>query len=137
MVFFKLYSKIKFSLIYFLKDFETDPLKIHISFSKNGIDMGSAFTIDKAELIKSYHREFPNKKILNSELVRTEEELKSHAANSPGVPSIVLFPHVLTKNIVFEMNFGQRVSLIGDEPFAPIKADYLLIQKIKDINRIP
>lgn len=28
------------------------------------------------------------------------------------------------------MNFGQRVSLIGDEPFAPIKSDYLLIQKI-------
>lgn len=28
------------------------------------------------------------------------------------------------------MNFGQRVSLIGDEPFAPIKSDFLLIQKI-------
>jgi hypothetical protein len=28
------------------------------------------------------------------------------------------------------MNFGQRVSLIGDEPFAPIKSDFKLIQKL-------
>lgn len=40
------------------------------------------------------------------------------------------FPHVLTKNVVFEVNFGQRVSLIGDEPFAPIKSGFELIQKI-------
>lgn len=41
----------------------------------------------------------------------------------------VFYPHVLSKNCVFEMNFGQRVSLIGDEPFAPIKSDFELIQK--------
>lgn len=31
---------------------------------------------------------------------------------------------------MFEMNFGQRVSLIGDEPFAPIKSGFELMQKI-------
>ena len=38
----------------------------------------------------------------------------------------LFFPHVLTKNIVFEVNFGQRVSLIGDEPFAPSNYNNLL-----------
>jgi hypothetical protein len=96
--------------------------------------MGLAFSIEKEELIQSHNREFPNKKLFNSQLIRTEEELKAHEA-SPKTPSIILFPHVLTKNIVFEMNFGQRVSLIGDEPFAPIKADYLLIQKVPIAKR--
>jgi hypothetical protein len=48
----------------------------------------------------------------------------------------VFFPHVLSKNVVFEVNFGQRVSLIGDEPFAPIKSDYKLIQKLPLEQRI-
>ncbi len=46
------------------------------------------------------------------------------------------FPHVLSRNIVFEMNFGQRVSLIGDEPFAPIKSGFELIQKISLDKRV-
>jgi heterogeneous nuclear ribonucleoprotein U-like protein 1 len=46
------------------------------------------------------------------------------------------YPHVLSKNIVFEMNFGQRVSLIGDEPFAPIKSGFELIQKVDPQKRI-
>lgn len=35
----------------------------------------------------------------------------------------LFYPHVLTKNVVFEVNFGQRVSFIGDEPFAPSNFD--------------
>lgn len=90
--------------------------------------MGIAFVISKNDFFKSCQNEFKN------------EEQK-----------FLFFPHVLSKNIVFEMNFGQRVSLIGDEPFAPsnllkvsliyskiikiwliniVKNDFLLIQKI-------
>lgn len=101
-------------------DFETDPTKIFISYSKNGIDLGPAFTINKSELTEKYEKEFSIKKSFN--IVKNEESVNNS--------NVVFFPHVLTKNIVFEMNFGQRVSLIGDEPFAPIKSDYLLIQKI-------
>lgn len=95
--------------------------------------MGLAFTIDKTDLIESYEKEFLHKKTLNADLVRTEEEMKQ--TENCSDKSIILFPHVLTKNIVFEMNFGQRVSLIGDEPFAPIKPGYFLIQKIPIENR--
>ena len=91
--------------------------------------MGLAFKVDKSDLIESHEKEFVNKKAFNIDLIRTEEEQKARD-ESIKTPSIVLFPHVLTKNIVFEMNFGQRVSLIGDEPFAPIKNEFLLIQKI-------
>lgn len=34
------------------------------------------------------------------------------------------------------MNFGQRVSLLGDEPFAPIKPNFELIQKLALDKRI-
>jgi hypothetical protein len=64
--------------------------------------LGTAFKVDRIKL--------------NEYLNESEEKL-------------VLFPHVLSKNVVFEMNFGQRVSYIGDEPFAPIKSGFQLIQK--------
>ncbi len=92
--------------------------------------MGLAYTIDKINLKQSYDKKFPKKKLFNLQSVRKEEEIDTYDASD-----LVLFPHVLTKNIVFEMNFGQRVSLIGDEPFAPIKADYFLIQKIPIAKR--
>ena len=100
------------------KDFISDPKRIFISYTKNGIDLGVAFVINKDDLTGYYEEEFVHRKTFE---------------NTEGIkeaPGLVFFPHVLTKNVVFEMNFGQRVSLIGDEPFAPIKSDYLLIQKI-------
>ena len=63
--------------------------------------MGLAYEIDRSELLLNDQNEKP-----------------------------IFFPHVLSKNVVFEVNFGQRVSLLGDEPFAPIKQEYELIQKI-------
>lgn len=84
-----------------------------MSFSKNGIDQGVAFRVKNSE-INSYVSELIK---LNSDDSTINDQFK------------VFFPQVLTKNIVFEVNFGQRVSLIGDEPFAPIKNDYELIQK--------
>lgn len=88
---------------------------ILISFSKNGIDQGVAFRIRQSEL-DSY--------------VSTLSELQSNE-NIKRVDDLkVFFPHVLTKNVVFEVNFGQRVSLIGDEPFAPIMNGFELIQKM-------
>ena len=110
-------------------DFVTDPTKIIISYSKNGIDMGQAFSINKSDLMESHILEFPNKKRFNLDLEKAENQQKIESK------SLVLFPHVLSKNIVFEMNFGQRVSLIGDEPFAPIKNGFQLIQKIPIENR--
>ena len=82
----------------FNKDFETDPAKIQFSFSKNGTDMGIVFVTSKTDFYASCQNEF-----------KYQEN------------KFLFFPHVLSKNIVFEMNFGQRVSLIGDEPFAPSK----------------
>ena len=94
-------------------DFQSE--SIAISFSKNGIDLGQAFFINKNDLKKSYDAEFVVK---------------------PDNSSFDLFfPHVISKNIVFEMNFGQRVSLIGDEPFAPIKPGFTLIQKVPSEQR--
>jgi len=58
------------------------------------------------------------------------KELSEYVKNAFSKTQFIFFPHVLTKNVVFETNFGQRVSLIGDEPFAPIKADFQLIQKL-------
>jgi hypothetical protein len=49
--------------------------------------------------------------------------------------SDIFFPHALSKNFVFEFNFGQRVSLIGDEPFAPIKTEFTFIQKLNNDAR--
>lgn len=49
----------------------------------------------------------------------------------------IFFPHVLSRNMVFEMNFGQRVSIIGEEPFAPIKSGFDLMQKIPLDSRHP
>ena len=46
------------------------------------------------------------------------------------------YPHILSKNIVFEVNFGQRVSLLGDEPFAPLKSGFELMQKFSLEKRI-
>lgn len=86
-------------------DFESLKNHVIISFSKNGLDLGTAFKINVKD-IRDYSR-----KIYDEE-------------------NFVFFPHVLSKNIVFEMNFGQRVSLIGDEPFAPIKSSFELIQKL-------
>lgn len=97
------------------KDFESEPDMILISFSKNGIDQGVAFRIRHSEL-DSY--------------VSTLSELQSNEDPKRVDDLKVFFPHVLTKNVVFEVNFGQRVSLIGDEPFAPIKNGFELIQKI-------
>ena len=91
-------------------DFESDPKKIIFSFSKNGIDLGTAYIIDKNDLETFYNSEFTVK------LSETRHD--------------VFFPHVLSKNIVFEMNYGQRVSVIGEEPFAPIKTEFSFIQKI-------
>jgi hypothetical protein len=49
---------------------------------------------------------------------------------------ILFFPHVLSKNVVFELNFGQRVSLIGDEPFAPSLACFWFLNIFKYKNII-
>lgn len=87
--------------------------------------MGLAFSIDKNELKESHKQEFPDKKKFNIELDKEEGQKMEQTSKN-----LIFFPHVLSKNIVFEMNFGQRVSLIGDEPFAPIKNGYQLIQKI-------
>lgn len=87
--------------------------------------MGLAFSIDKSELTESHRQEFPNKKKFNIDLEKEEGQKIEQSSKS-----LIFFPHVLSKNMVFEMNFGQRVSLIGDEPFAPIKNGYQLIQKI-------
>ena len=55
--------------------------------------MGVAYKISKLELI---------------------EYLKTNELYQNVPDSEIFYPHVLTKNVVFEMNFGQRVSLIGD-----------------------
>jgi heterogeneous nuclear ribonucleoprotein U-like protein 1 len=60
----------------------------------------------------------------------SRKELNEYVQSAYSKTQFIFFPHVLTKNVVFETNFGQRVSLIGDEPFAPIKADFQLIQKL-------
>jgi hypothetical protein len=91
-----------------------------ISFSKNGLDLGVAFKISKKDLSK-YVDERKAKQIIQSE--------------DDNRPKYIFYPHVLSKNYVFEMNFGQRVSFIGDEPFAPIKPDFKLIQKLPFENR--
>ena len=101
------------------KNFETDSGNVEFSFSKNGIDLGTAFVVNKRDLDAYLEK-------LNAECANVEDKAEC----------LIFFPHVLTKNIVFEMNFGQRVSLIGDEPFAPIKADFRLIQKLPIENRI-
>jgi hypothetical protein len=85
------------------KDFDSDPENLLISYSKNGLDLGVAFTVSKRAV--------------------------SEHVNSYGGKAI-FYPHVLSKNFVFEMNFGQRVSLIGDEPFAPVKSGFQLVQKL-------
>ena len=100
------------------KNFDTASGSVEFSFSKNGIDLGTAFVVPKKDLDDFL------------------EKLNSEAANSEDKQdNLIFFPHVLTKNVVFEMNFGQRVSLIGDEPFAPIKSDFRLIQKLPIENR--
>ncbi len=43
-------------------------------------------------------------------MIQNDEENTKKDINKNN---LIFFPHVLTKNIVFEMNFGQRVSLIG------------------------
>jgi hypothetical protein len=91
-----------------------------ISFSKNGLDLGTAFKIPKNELC-NYVDERKSKQIIQQE--------------DNNQPKYIFYPHVLSKNYVFEMNFGQRVSFIGDEPFAPIKPDFKLIQKLPFENR--
>ena len=49
---------------------------------------------------------------------------------------LTFYPHVLTRNIVYEVNFGARMSVLGDEPFAPIKTQYELIQKLPLDKRV-
>ena len=100
------------------KNFHENTGDVEFSFSKNGIDLGVAFVVLKKDLDNHLKK-------LNSEAANLENHQES----------LIFFPHVLTKNVVFEMNFGQRVSLIGDEPFAPIKSDFKLIQKIPIENR--
>ncbi len=102
-----------FLTLIFLKNFHETTGDLEISFSKNGIDLGEAFVVPKKDL-DDYLKK------LNAEAANAEHQQEC----------LIFFPHVLTKNIVFEMNFGQRVSLIGDEPFAPIKSDFKLIQKL-------
>ncbi len=75
-----------------------------ISFSRNGVDMGPAFKIAKKEVSK-YVKE--NQKKNNSPNKDLEDQKNSFESN------YVFYPHVLSKNYVFEMNFGQRVSFIG------------------------
>ena len=87
-----------------MKDFDSDKENFLVSFSKNGLDLGVAFRVDRAGL-------------------------KKHLSGQQQQQAI-FFPHVLSKNLVFEMNFGQRVSLIGDEPFAPITSGFELLQKL-------
>lgn len=79
-----------------------------ISFSKNGIDLGTAFTLKKSDILK----------------------------DNKNLQELTFFPQILSKNIVFEVNFGQRVSLLGDEPFAPIKPTYELMQKLALDKRV-
>ena len=86
------------------KDFETNPENIQFSFSKNGTDLGIAYILNKKEFMEKCDTEF---------LTFYTKSQKETSAK------VLFFPHVLSKNVVFEMNFGQRVSLIGDEPFAP------------------
>lgn len=66
----------------------------------------------------------------------SRKELNEYVQSTCSKTQFVFFPHVLTKNVVFETNFGQRVSLIGDEPFAPIKSDFQLIQKLPLESRV-
>ena len=54
---------------------------IRISFTKNGVDYGQAFELDK--------RNLPNHNDENR---------------------LIFYPHILVKNIKFECNFGQLVS---------------------------
>lgn len=91
-----------------------------ISFSKNGLDLGTAFKISKNEICKYVDERKSNQTI--------QQE-------SENQPKYIFYPHVLSKNYVYEMNFGQRVSFIGDEPFAPIKSDFKFIQKLPYENR--
>lgn len=84
-------------------DFETDQENILIAFSKNGHDLGEAFKVSR-------------------------NELREYFKNNHD--TFVFYPHVLTRNIVYEVNFGQRVSFLGDEPFAPIKTGFELIKKV-------
>jgi heterogeneous nuclear ribonucleoprotein U len=92
--------------LYQIKDFESNSNELIVSFSKNGVDMGVAYTIKKNDLVK-------------------DKNGKS-----------VFYPHILSKNIVFEVNFGQRVSLLGDEPFAPLKSGFELMQKYSLDKRV-
>ena len=97
---------IYFKNVFSLKDYDTIPNSLVISFSKNGVDMGIAFTIPIKDITLDFEE------------------------------SIVFFPHILSKNMVFEVNFGQRVSLLGDEPFAPLKPNFDLIQKLALDKRV-
>ena len=46
-----------------------------------------------------------------------------------------IFFNLTISNYFYEMNFDQRVSFIGNEPFAPKKSDFKFIQKLPYKNR--
>lgn len=87
-------------------DYETDAKHILIGFCKNGHDMGLAFEVAKSELVASID------------------------ASNTDADLLTFYPHILTRNIVYEVNFGARMSVLGDEPFAPIRNGFELIQKL-------